>query len=979
MGKVRVYELAKTLNMGNKELVQKLQEMGYPVKSHSSTLEEYLVQEIKKRVQGKAEPAAADNRARPTVIRRRKKVVAPPPEEEAPLELTAEDAPAEEAAPAVEPEVEPPVGEAPSLEEASEEVGDRAAVVVRPAAPAEEAAAAPEEEVSVAAVADEPVEEAEAAEAPEEEPVVQEAKPAVEAETEAEIEARPEAERVVEAKEEIEDEVATADEPEVTMDAATEIAMEAEAVSDVESVVQPESRPDEPSVQPATETRVKAKLKIKRIEKVTTEPAKIISRPVAPKVKVTPVKPPVQARPEAAPPPRAQAKPEPPVEAVPVEPAASAETRKGRKKKKGADQAAREDADARRLKSVRRREIIERAELYDSAGWDRSPRGRKAGRQAKKSRKTEITIPKAIKRRIKVSDAVTVADLAKRLGIKVNEVIRHLLSMGVMANMNQSLDYDTAVLVANEFGYEVEKGSFDEEHALQVAEVAEADMGPRPPVVTVMGHVDHGKTSLLDAIRQTDVIEGEAGGITQHIGAYNVEVNGHRITFLDTPGHEAFTSMRARGAQVTDIVVLIVAADDGVMQQTREAADHAKAAGVPIIVAVNKIDKPDAEPERIRREVSEIGLVPEDWGGDTIFVDVSAKTGEGLEDLLDMILLQSEMLELKAPNRGRAHGRIIEARLDKGRGPVATILVQRGQLKQGDPYVCGVFSGKVRAMLDDAGNLVTSAGPSMPVEIQGISGVPLAGDEFIVVEDDKMAKQVSQHRQLKQRENDLIKTSKLTLENLFDSIKEGAAKDLNLILKADVQGSLEAITDALMKMETDEIKIHILRSSTGAISEGDIMLASTSNALVVGFNVRPNIKIQDLAEGEGVQIRFYDVIYKLIEEIKDAMVGLLEPIKQERVLGRAEVRTPFHVSKVGMVAGSSVVDGKIIRGSLARLLRDDIVIYDGKISSLKRFKEDAREVLSGYECGIGLENYNDIKIGDVIEAYVIDEVAPTLD
>ncbi|MBU2547775.1 MAG: translation initiation factor IF-2, partial [Proteobacteria bacterium] len=462
-----------------------------------------------------------------------------------------------------------------------------------------------------------------------------------------------------------------------------------------------------------------------------------------------------------------------------------------------------------------------------------------------------------------------------------------------------------------------------------------------------------------------------------HIGAYHVKVGSGMVTFLDTPGHEAFTSMRARGAQTTDIVVLIVAADDGVMQQTREAVDHAKAAKVPIIVAVNKVDKPEAEPDRIRREISDLGLVPESWGGDTIFVDVSAKTGQGVDEVLEMILLQAEMLDLKAVPDGRAKGRIIEARLDRGRGPVATVLIQEGRLKIGDPFVCGVYYGKLRAMFDENGGRLDEAGPSIPVEIQGIGGVPQAGDEFVVVEDEKKAKQVSQFRRLKQRESELLTTSKVTLETLYDSI-QGGAKELNLVLKADVQGSLEAISEALHKLATDAIKISIIHSSTGAISETDIMLASASNALVIGFNVRPNAKVQDLAEHEKIQIRFYDIIYKLIDEVKEAMAGMLDPIKQEKVIGRAEVREAFHITKIGTIAGSSVTDGKIVRGSNARLLREDVVVYDGRISSLKRFKEDAREVLTGYECGIGLDNYNDIKSGDVIEAYIIEEVAATL-
>jgi translation initiation factor IF-2 len=493
-----------------------------------------------------------------------------------------------------------------------------------------------------------------------------------------------------------------------------------------------------------------------------------------------------------------------------------------------------------------------------------------------------------------------------------------------------------------------------------------------------MGHVDHGKTSLLDAIRQTNVISGEAGGITQHIGAYHVITTKGEITFLDTPGHEAFTAMRARGARVTDIVVLIVAADDGVMAQTREAIDHARAAGVPIIVAINKIDKPEANPERIKRELAEIGLAPEEWGGETIFVNVSARTKEGIPELLDMILLQTEMSELKAMPEGKAQGRVIEAHLDRGRGPVATILIQSGKLRNGDPFVCGNYHGKTRAIFDDTGKKLDEAGPSIPVEVQGLTGVPAAGDEFIVVEDDRQAKQISQHRQFKRREAELIKTSKVTLENLYERIRRGEGKELILVLKADVQGSLEAITDALAKLATEEIMVNIIHSSTGAINETDVILAAASKASVIGFGVRPNAKVQEMADKENVEIRYYDVIYKLTEEIKEAMTGMLEPTYVQQTIGQAEVKEAFHVSKVGTVAGSSVTSGRIVRGAKVRLLRDGVVLYDGVLSSLKRFKEDAREVTIGYECGIGLENFNDIKAGDLIEAYIIEEKAATL-
>ncbi|MDR3134890.1 MAG: translation initiation factor IF-2 [Deltaproteobacteria bacterium] len=651
--------------------------------------------------------------------------------------------------------------------------------------------------------------------------------------------------------------------------------------------------------------------------------------------------------------------------------------KRGAKRKKGAFT----DRGQEDIKVAKRRDyLVERTDIYAEGSWERT-RGKKPKSAKKTQAKTEITVPKAIKRRIKVDEVITVSELAHRLSLKVGDIIKKLMSMGVMAGLNQSLDFDTATLVAAEFGYDVEKSAFDEGDYLPVPDVADKyPLIPRPPVVTIMGHVDHGKTSLLDYIRETKIQEGEAGGITQHIGAYHVKVGQRYITFLDTPGHEAFTAMRSRGAQVTDIVILIVAADDGVMPQTKEAADHAKAAKVPIIVAVNKIDKPGADPERIRRQMVELGLTQEAWGGSTVFVDISAKTGQGVEELLEMILLQADLLELKAREDGPAKGRIIEARLDKGRGAMATVLVGEGTLKQGDTYVCGVYHGKIRAMFDDKGQKIEKAGPAIPIEIQGISGIPLAGDEFIVMDDERQAKQVSQHRHLKQRESVLVKTSKLTLENLFDHIKAGAIKGLNLIIKADVQGSLEAILDAIGKFSTPEIKITVIHSAIGVVTETDIMLASASNALIICFGVKPpSIKVQEVAESEQVQIRYYDVIYKLLEDIKEAMAGLLDPIKNVKVIGQVEVRAIFNITKVGKVAGCFVTDGKVTRGARAKLYRDKEAIYDGKVASLKREKNDVREVLAGYECGLGLDGNIEIKEGDRIEVYQIEETAATVD
>jgi translation initiation factor IF-2 len=508
---------------------------------------------------------------------------------------------------------------------------------------------------------------------------------------------------------------------------------------------------------------------------------------------------------------------------------------------------------------------------------------------------------------------------------------------------------------------------------LQRTEAEPRNLKPRAPVVTVMGHVDHGKTSLLDAIRQTNVIEGEAGGITQAIGAYHVHVKDRDIVFLDTPGHEAFTAMRARGAKVTDIVVLVVAADDGVMEQTVEAINHSRSAGVPIIVAVNKIDKPNATPDRIKQELAQHNLTSEEWGGDALFADISAKKKIGIENLLELILLQADVLELKADPDRPARGIVIEAKLDKGRGPVATVLIQEGTLREGDAFSAKTEYGRVRAMIDDQGRRVKEAGPSMPVEVIGFSSVPQAGSEFIGVEDEKKAKNISEYWVRKEREKELAASSKITLEQLYQRIKEGA-KDLNVILKADVQGSLEALSEALNKLSTDEIKLKLIHSSTGAVTETDVMLASASDAIILGFKVRPDARVVEIAEKEGVEIKLYDVIYNAINDIHDAMEGLLEPEFKEVVQGRAEVRETFRIIKVGTVAGCHVTDGKIPRSAKVKLVRDGVVLYDGKIASLKRFKDDAKEVAAGMDCGLGIEGYNDIRVGDVIEAYIMEQI-----
>ena len=588
-----------------------------------------------------------------------------------------------------------------------------------------------------------------------------------------------------------------------------------------------------------------------------------------------------------------------------------------------------------------------------------------------KMKKTEITVPKAIKRRIKIGDTIFVGELAKRMGVKVSEVINKLIAMGVMATINQSIDFDIASLIATEFSFQVEPADSEFNESVLKTPILAENLKPRAPIVTIMGHVDHGKTSLLDVIRQTNVIAGEAGGITQAIGAYHVHINGRDIVFLDTPGHEAFTAMRARGAQVTDIVVLVVAADDGVMGQTIEAINHSKVAGVPIIVAINKIDKPGADPEKIKQALTEHGLLSEKWGGETIFCEVSAKKKTGIEELLELILLQADVMELKADPDLSARGVIIEAKLDRGRGPVATVLIQQGTLRTGDAFVSKTEFGRVRAMINDQGRRVKEAKPSMPVEVIGFSSVPQTGAEFFCVEDEKKARNIADYWIRKAREKELSASSKITLEQLYQKIKEGV-KDLNVIIKADVQGSIEAISDALHKLSTDDVHMKAIHSSTGAISETDVMLASASNAIIIGFNVRPDARVVEIAQQEGVEIKLYDIIYNVIADVRAAMEGLLEPEYKEVVTGRAEVRELFKVPKIGIIAGCHVTDGKIVRSAGIKLVRDSIVIFDGKMLSLRRFKDDAKEVLADFDCGIGIEGFNDIRIGDVIEAYIIE-------
>lgn len=588
-----------------------------------------------------------------------------------------------------------------------------------------------------------------------------------------------------------------------------------------------------------------------------------------------------------------------------------------------------------------------------------------------------ITAPR--KKSIKLPEGLTVKEFAELIGHKVTEVIKKFMELGFMPTINQSIDIDAANIVADSFGIKVETVTAEHIDIIEDIKDDAATLVDRPPVVTIMGHVDHGKTSLLDAIRKTKVTETEAGGITQHIGAYKITLHGRDITFLDTPGHEAFTSMRARGAKATDIVVLVVAADDGVMPQTLEAIDHAKAANVPIIVAINKIDKPEANIQKVKNELAEQGVISEEWGGQNIFVEVSAKKNIGIEHLLEMILLRAEIMELKANPDRLARGPIIEARLDKSRGPIATILIQSGMLKTGDAIVAGTASGKVRALTDDTGKKINSAGPSTPVEVIGFSEVPSAGDMCIAVDDERKARQIALARVHKQRSADIQRRAKLTLDELYAKIKEGQIKDLNIIIKADVQGSVEAMKKALEGITHPDVHVKVLHTSVGGIKESDVMLASASNAIIIGFNIRPEPKAAQTAEKEGVDIRLYNVIYDAIEDVKKALEGLLQPTLKERILGRAEVRQTFQVSRLGTIAGCYVLDGILRRGSEGiRVIRDNIVVYEGRISSLKRFKEDVREVQTGYECGLTIENFNDVKIGDVLENYLIEKIAAKL-
>lgn len=631
----------------------------------------------------------------------------------------------------------------------------------------------------------------------------------------------------------------------------------------------------------------------------------------------------------------------------------------------------------RRVIPERRRVLTKRALLEErDLLYSVSPKKKVVKRSFKK---TEITVPKLIKRTIKFSDSITLMELAKRMGVKVSGAIKKLMEQGIMATINQPLDFSTASLLVKQYNYTLENVTFEAEKVLAARQEAPGEFVPRPPVITIMGHVDHGKTSLLDAIRQTNVTEEEKGSITQHIGAYDVKLAGGRIIFLDTPGHEAFTTMRARGAQVTDIVVLVVAADDGVMPQTIEAIDHAKAANVPIIVAINKMDKPAANAEKVKRKLLDLGVVAESLGGEALCAEVSAKTRMGIDKLLELILLQAEVLELKANPRGLAKGVIVETKLDKAQGPAATILVQQGSLKVGDLAVSGVHFGRIRAMIDDKGRRLEEAGLSTPVEVFGLSGLPQAGDTLNIVDDEGLARQITEHRQsLKLKDSALFRSSKVSLEDLYRQIQEGEVKELNLILKTDVQGSQEALQGALEKLSTETVKVNFIHTAVGAVSESNIMLAAASNAIIIGFNVICEAKVRALTEKEQVDIRLYSVIYDVLSDVKKAMEGILEPIIEEKILGKAEVRELFNIHKLGVIAGSYIIEGKVVKDCPTRLIRGNEIIHEANITSLKRFKDDVKEVAAGFECGICLENFSDLQVGDIIEAYELKKISAKL-
>ncbi len=929
MSRVRIYELAKEAGMSSKVLADKLIADGYDIKGHSSTVDEETAARIRSTVLQQSTTKLVEKRidtgtVGATVIRRRPTTV---------IRRKAKNAP--------EPEEAPAVTEEPPTAVAENEVYDD----VSPTQPEETA------DVSVAEVVEDkrvPAQEEEATEVP----------------------------SVAESESPSEEEPAFAEDESAVHDVAQEAAVASSSAVEPEEEKQVEKNVTPEAAVPSKKEPVASKKKpatpkrkgIARIVGTIELPTQTTEEPARNK-----------KRAKSSAPRRGRAEVvDPNVAAGPAAP--TPDNTRGKRRGKRGRQNDDEDRIRKQGKAGKKGKNVKFTHFGDE--YQRTRPGKRGKKNKGKGERSVVpaTEMKASKRRITVYETISVSELASRMRVKANEVIAKLMGLGVMATINQAVDVDTAMLIASDFGYEVEQG-ITEEIGIQMLDEAQegGEMEPRPPVVTVMGHVDHGKTSILDAIRKTDVAEGEAGGITQHIGAYHVRSGAGDVTFVDTPGHAAFTEMRSRGAQVTDLVILVVAADDGVMEQTKEAISHAQAADVPILVAVNKIDKENADPDRVKRELSDYDLIPEEWGGTTIFCETSAKGNIGIDNLMESIQLMAEMLELQADKKRHAKGRVIEAKLDKGRGAVATVLVQEGTLRVGETFVVGLHSGRVRAMVDERNRTVESAGPSIPVEVQGLSGVPQAGDEFIVVTDEKMAKSVSQARAMKAREKELGANAKISLDKLFEKMNQEDVQELRVIIRSDVQGTLEAFAKAAEELSTKNIKVRVLHEGTGAITDSDILLASASEAIIIGFNVRPTVKVKELAERESVDVRSYDVIYHALDDIRKAMVGMLEPTYEEDVIGTAEVRDTFSVPKVGTIAGCGVIEGKIQRNAGVRVLREGVVIYTGKIGSLRRFKDDVKEVASGYECGIGVENFNDIKVGDHLEAFVMLEIEATLE
>ncbi|SME88696.1 translation initiation factor IF-2 [Pseudobacteriovorax antillogorgiicola] len=1000
MSKVRVYELARELKVESKALVPKIKEMGIDVSSHQSTLSADQVVRIKRQFQG----GSSDSAKSPRVIRRRRKAQAAPGAESAPQDSTEQKT--EVGSPESKPETEEVARvastgapEAPSSEVDRE--GEQTTAAPAAESPRAEHAA-PEADQSVS---EEPAE-AKEPEKPQAEPVAERAELGASSSSES---PKMETQAPVEASQA----ARTQEQPKQT-------AKQSEAAAEKKNrepqrAAAPRSSGSATIVRRATKDEV-AKVQRERAERADRRTQRGGERPQRGGFQGRPGN--DRPRPEGGSPrgPRDRNDSRPPrpprnQEETPVSPAAAfdpgsvkeskwGEPRRDKKrttKPTSEQEAAAAAAAARKAPPKQKRDHFStRAILSQIDSPEEAPvpapakkktvytpqaGNRKRDLKRRKDlKKTQITTPKASLRVVKMGHEITVGDLARQLSVKAGELIKKLMAEGVMATINQNVDFETATLIASEYKYEVKSNlvSLDDILSSKKDAYESADQQERPPIVTIMGHVDHGKTSILDALRKAKVAAGEAGGITQHIGAYSVEKDGRKVAFLDTPGHEAFSAMRSRGAQVTDIVILVVAADDGVMPQTVEAISHAKDAGVPIIVAVNKIDKPNINLDRVYTELTEHGIQSEEWGGDTQFVKVSALQGTGLDDLIEAVLLQSEILELTAATDVPGTGAVVEAHLDKGRGPVATVMIREGTLRVGDHVVAGTKVGRVRAMTNHLGKRLKSAGPSTPVEIVGLSEVPMAGDTIDVVEGERQAREVAAWREEQAAAMASGKSSAASLEELLSKVKDADTPEVPVIVKADTQGSVEAVTEAVMKLNTDKVRNRVVHKAVGGINESDLSLAETSGAVVVAFNVRAARGLDEEAEKRGVMVKYFSVIYEIVDALKAVMAGKLPPIQREVVIGHAEVRQTIKVPKVGLVAGTAITDGKVVRNSNVRLIREDVVVYSGKLGSLKRFKDDVKEVAQGYECGIGIDGYNDIRIGDIIEAFVIEEEAATL-